>query len=85
VVEVGVEEALEVLNKKSPPHPYLDRGEVEDHISLIRNGTDAQKMKSLRRLIAGAIAEWADVGADDDPWEILDAELIDFANRYTEL
>jgi len=81
----NVEAAANILNRNSPPHPYLDRGEVEDHISLIRNGTEAQRMKSLRRLIAGAIAEWVGMVEDDEPWEIMDAELIDFATQWTEV
>jgi len=76
------------------PHPYLTRAEVEEYISILKVevGTEEEvgmKLKALRRLIAGAIAEWADVtawenGVEGPGWEALDAELYDFAIGYTD-
>jgi hypothetical protein len=83
-------------NRFQPPHPYLTREETEQQLLILdfddnperRNSPEQRKkMAALQKLIAGAIAEWADVEPgelteEDATWSDVEAELREFTHRW---
>lgn len=74
-----------------PPHPYLTREEVNGRMEILNLsptniGHTQARMTALKELIAGAIAEWADLSSEifdgETDWNRLEAELQEWAEEY---
>jgi hypothetical protein len=77
-----------------PPRPYLSKAEVTERLTELGfitgpdvlnypPGFQTRRFKALEELIAGAIAEWADVEPSDDiRIDQVNQELLEWAEEW---